>query len=183
MITECGDAVLAGSLEGRDFLSRMIQRTGREPGEPEAVLLDFSAIEIATSSFLREAVVRLRDMLRGRRSNFYPIIANANDAVTEELTMLLHDHGDALLSCTTNSKGQPVNVEPIGRMEGIQQRTFELIRERGEIGAVEARDLFPEETATVTAWNNRFAALAERGLVIELSRGRLKRYRAVLKED
>jgi hypothetical protein len=176
------DGVLAGSAEGRAFLARMVQKTGRDPAEPEAILLDFTGIGVATSSCLREAVVQLRDMLRSRRSNFYPVIANAGDAVMEELTMLLRDHGDAMLACVIDEKGRPQNVEPIGRLERVQQRTFELVVEKGEIGAVEAQALFPGETATVPAWNNRLSALAERGLVVELSRGRLKRYRPVLME-
>jgi hypothetical protein len=175
--------VLAGTAEGRNFLAFMVQKTGKYPAEPQAILLDFTGIDVATSSYLREAVVRLRDMLRSRRSNFYPIVANAGDAVMEELTMLLHDHGDSMLACVIDEKGRPRNVEPIGRLERVQQRTFELVVEKGEIGAVEAQALFPGETATVTAWNNRLAALAERGLVVELSRGRLKRYRPVLLEQ
>jgi hypothetical protein len=174
--------VLAGSAEGRAFLAHMIQRTGRDPAEPEAILLDFAKIQVATSSYLREAVVQLRDLLRSRRSNYYPVVVNAGDAVMEELTMLLHDHGDAMLACVLDELGHPRRVVPIGRLEKVQQRTFELVVERGEIGAVDAQKLFPGETLTVTAWNNRLAALAERGLVVELSRGRLKRYRPVLME-
>ena len=174
--------VLAGSAEGRAFLAQMVQQTGRDPAEPQAILLDFTGVDVATSSYLREGVVRLRDMLRSRRSNFYPIVANAADTVLEELTMLLHDHGDAMLACVTDGEGRPQKIEPIGRLEGVQQRMFDLVAEKGEIGAVEAQALFPGETATVTAWNNRLAALAERGLVVELSRGRLKRYRPVLTE-
>lgn len=180
----CGlDGVLAGSAEGRAFLAKMLQMTGRDPAEPEAVLLDFTDIEVATSSYLREAVVHLRDMLRSRRSNFYPVVANGGDAVMEELTMLLNDHGDAMLACVMDKKGKLQNVEPIGRLERVQQRTFDLVVDKGEIGAVEAQALFPAETVTVTAWNNRLAALAGRGLVVELSRGRLKRYRPVLMEQ
>ena len=88
-----------------------------------------------------------------------------------------------MLACTIDADGNPQNVEPIGRLEKVQKRTFELVVEKGEIGAVEAQSLFPEETATITAWNNRLAALAERGLVVELSRGRLKFYRPVLMEQ
>lgn len=175
--------VLAGSAEGRAFLANMVQRTGKDPADPEPILLDFTKVEVATSSYLREAVVHLRDMLRSRRSNFYPIVANAGDGVMEELTMLLNDHGDAMLACVIDDKGQPQKVEPIGRLERVQQRTFELVVEKGEIGAVDAQKLFPDETATVTAWNNRLAALAERGLVVEMSRGRLKRYRPILMEE
>lgn len=177
------EGVLAGSAEGRSFLAQMVQRTGKDALEPEAVLLDFAKIDVATSSYLREAVVHLRDMLRSRRSNYYPVVANAGDAVMEELTMLLNDHGDAMLACVIDASGQARNVEPIGRLETIQQRTFELVNEKGEIGAVDAQKLFPKETTTVTAWNNRLTALAERGLVVELSRGRLKRYRPILMEQ
>lgn len=180
MRTEGGDTVLAGSGEGRSFLARMIEVTGKEPSEPEPLILDFAEIEIATSSYLREAVVRLRDMFRGKRSNFYPIVANATDAVTEELAMLLNDHSDALLACSVDDAGQLSAVEPIGKLEGVLRRTFDLVREHGEIGAVEARTMFPAETETVTAWNNRFSALADRGLVVEFNRGRLKRYKTIL---
>ena len=66
MKTEGGGShgVLAGSAEGRNFLANMVRKTGGYSIEPEAILLDFTGIEVATSSYLREGVVRLRDMLR-----------------------------------------------------------------------------------------------------------------------
>src|SRR5882724_7589659 len=92
---EEGDSpVLAGAINGRKALARLLDRTAREPTAPETVFLDFDGVEVATASFLRESVLAFRDAVRRRRSNLYPAIANANELVAEELQVLVGPHGN-----------------------------------------------------------------------------------------
>ena len=85
--------VLAGALNGKSLLMSLLQATMSEPAEPEPLLIDFSGIGVATASFLRESVLALSKIVRSRRSNFYPVIANPNGMVRDELTELTVSRG------------------------------------------------------------------------------------------
>lgn len=174
-----GSAVLAGALSGRSALNDMLAVTTTEPASPEPVFLDFSGVEVATASFLRESVLAFRDIIRGRRSPFYPVVANANDIVRDELVELLRSRGDALMTCILDEEGAVRDAAPLGELDPKQRVTFDLVCEHGETdaGALMREYGKREGMKHTTAWNNRLAALAARGLVIEQSHGRAKRYR------
>ena len=178
----CGTAVLAGALSGRTILAQLLERAAVEPAAAEPLFLDFAGIEVATASFLRESALALRDVLRGRRSAFYPVVANANAVVREELLELLRPRGDALMCCSLAADGRVVDAAPLGALDPKQRLTYDLVRRHGETdaGALMRRYGASEGVKHTTAWNNRLAALAARGLVIEQSHGRAKRYRPLL---
>ena len=94
--------VLAGALKGRKVLGLLLERIDREPEEPEPVYLDFAGVEVATASFLRECVLEFRGIVRRRWTNCYPVVANANDTIAEELSVLLEPQRDVLMLCTLN---------------------------------------------------------------------------------
>lgn len=177
--------VLAGALSGRRILAKLVDLTSNEPESPEPVFLDFGGIEVATASFLRESVLAYRDTVRRRRSNLYPVIANANDLVAEELKVLVATHGNVLMLCSLDDQGQPHRPRLVGELDPKQRMTFDLVRQRRETDAAELmREHGESERTTVqTAWNNRLAALASLGLVVEMSQGRAKRYRPLFAED
>lgn len=173
-----GTNVLAGALAGRRLLGELLGKSENEPAGPEPVFLDFSGIDVATASFLRESVLAFRDFVRSRRSNLYPVIANANQVVRDELIELVRLRGDVLMTCTIDHAGEVKGVGHIGDLDPKQQVTFELVRQHGETDASELMREYGEgEGVKQTAWNNRLAALADRGLVVETSRGRAKRYK------
>ncbi len=175
---------LAGALNGRKVLARLIELSGTEPSNPEPVFLDFSGVNVATASFLRESILAFRDHVRRRRSHFYPVVANANDLVAEELNVLVGSRGDALMLCCLDPDGNPYAPRLLGELDPKQRMTFDLVQQRGETGAAELMREFgeAEKTTVQTAWNNRLAALASLGLVVELSHGRTKKYRPLLTE-
>lgn len=175
----CGSPVLAGALSGRTALNRLLELTAQEPASPEPVFLDFSRIEVATASFLRESVLAFRDVIRGRRSAFYPVLANANDVVRDELMELLRPRGDVLMACVTSDDGTVSDAVPVGELDPKQRLTFDLVHQHGETDAGALMRSYGESEGLkhTTAWNNRLAALAARGLVVEQSHGRAKRYR------
>jgi hypothetical protein len=174
-----GSEVLAGALNGKVALTRLLAAAMTEPALPEPLYLDFSGVEVATASFLRESVLSFRDIVRGRHSTFYPVIANANDNVRDELVELVRARGDVLVTCTLHEDGSVAEGAQIGSLDPKQRVTLELVRERGETDAGELMRTHgkSEGLAHATAWNNRLASLASLGLIVELAHGRAKRYR------
>ncbi len=169
--------ILAGGLTGRRFLGRLLERVDGEPESPEPLYLDFDGIEMATASFLRECILEFRNIVRRRWTNCYPVVANANDLVTEELSVLLTQR-DALMLCSLDEQEKPSLPLVLGDLEPKLRVTFELVKELGEAdaGALMRRSKDGDEVGQ-TAWNNRLASLSKLGLLMEMSRGRAKRYR------
>ena len=79
----CATNVLAGATAGAQVLSKLIERLG-SPARLTVVYLDFSRIDVATSSFLRESVVGFRNYCRRNRPEVYPVLANLNSEIYEE---------------------------------------------------------------------------------------------------
>jgi hypothetical protein len=174
--------VLSGALRGQELLAKFLRDVAVEPASPQALFLDFTGIDSATASFLRESVLSFRDMVRGRRSTIYPVIANANDAVREDLSELIRSRGGVLLTCRLSEDGALSEVDLIGDLDPKQQLTFDLVRQCGETDAIGLmREHGANEPVGSTAWNNRLSSLVALGLVIEEIRsGRTKRYRPLL---
>jgi hypothetical protein len=179
-IKEIGNnSVLAGTDNGRRVLAKLLALAGQEPGAVETLYLDFGQVKVATASFLREAVFGFRDAVRRRKSNYYPLIANAEPLVLDELAVLVKALGEVLPVCTLDDSGAAEDLRLIGELEPKQKITFDLVTARGECDAAE---LMREQADSVgqTAWNNRLAGLAGLGLLVELSQGRSKRYKTLL---
>jgi hypothetical protein len=162
------------------MFARLIKQANPQPTHPEPIFLDFSNVEVATASYLRESVFAFRDFVRGKRSMLYPVIANANEEIREELLMLAASSGDAIMSCLLSSDGKVSNPALIGSLDPKQQLAFDLVNQRGETDASELMRDFGEGLRRATGWNNRLASLAALGVIIEVSQGRSKRYRPVL---
>lgn len=180
----CGSPVLAGALSGRAALNQLLEATVAEPASPEHVFLDFANTDVATASFLRESVLAFRDIIRARHAAFYPVVANANEIVRDELMEILRSRGDVLMSCSLAEDGTVRDATLLGELDPKQYRTFDLVCQNGETDASELMRRYGKDEGLkhATAWNNRLAALAARGLVIEQSQGRAKRYRPLFEE-
>jgi hypothetical protein len=179
-----GSPVLAGALNGKRVLGKLVAMTAQEPFEPEPVFLNFSNVEVATASFLRESILGLRNIVRGQRSNFYPVIANANAAIRDELSELVGgQRSDVLVTCTLSESGKATSISLVGELEPVQRRTFDLVCRAGETdasGLMRAHGATDGTTRT-TAWNNRLTSLSFLGLLVEVSQGRTKRYRPLFR--
>ena len=175
-----GSAVLAGASNGKRVLAKLVAMTVQEPFEPEPFFLDFIKVEVATASFLRESVLMLRNVVRGQRSNFYPVVANANADICDELHELVDgQRSDVLIACAYNESGTVSDVRLIGDLEPVQRRTFDLVRKLGETDASELMRAHgaADRTTRTTAWNNRLTSLSFLGVLVEVSQGRTKRYK------
>jgi hypothetical protein len=173
-----GSPILAGALSGRRTLTALLDAAEKEPNSPEPVFLDFTGIQVATASYLRDSVLAFRDVIRGRRSKLYPVIANASDEVRDELEELLRPRGDVLMTCMLDQTGQAAHPTLIGDLNPKQKVTFDLVRKQGETDASELmREYGEREGVKQTAWNNRLVSLAALGLIVEITQGRAKRYK------
>lgn len=171
------DGMLAGSLPGQDALLALLKDTVNPPA-PAVVFLDFTGVLVATGSFLRESVVAYRNHVRDHFPMLYPVIANASQAVLDELTMLLHLRNDAFVVCSLGSGDAISSPRILGIVDGKQQDALREVLERGETDAPTLAKTTPDQKPTV--WNNRLTALVAKGLLMEVGNGKTKRYRAVL---
>ena len=119
-----GADILAQAVAGRAVFRKLLEMTEREPPEPCPAFLDFGGVQVATASFLREATLAFRDTMRSRHSNFYPVVANANEVVREELLELLRSRGDVLMTCRLEESGRITDMVPLGDLEPETKTDF-----------------------------------------------------------
>lgn len=176
------DEVLSSVQLGKKVFAALVAEI-HSMDSPTRVFLDFEGIEVATTSFLREAVVTFRAYARQHLANVYPIPANLAVRVKEELALFLRDRGDAMAICDLPVSGEkPSGAEVIGQLDGKSLATLKVAIGAGETDAASLATQFSDEGIGITAWNNRLAALALKGLLVEISQGRSKRYRPVLED-
>ena len=172
-----GQSVLSGANPGRKLLSALIAATPSSEA-PTPAFLDFTQIEVA--SFLREAVIGFRDYARQSLRNVYPVVANLEPAVAEELDFFVRARGDVLWSCELDAGDAVVSARLIGELDPAQRSTFEMARELGTITAPELAGRFTDQRIGPTAWNNRLSALASKGLLVERKQGKSKSFSPLL---
>jgi hypothetical protein len=78
---------------------------------PSLVLLDFTGVDLAASSYLGEVLVPLRDHLRLRRQPGYAVAANPEEKVREEIEEMLRRSGDTFLTCATDAAGEITAIQ------------------------------------------------------------------------
>jgi hypothetical protein len=175
-----GERILAGAQPGRSLFGQLVAKASA-PSEPEPAFLDFSGVEVATASFLRESVVAFRDYARSTVPNLYPVVANAVEAITEELAFFLRHRSDAVWACDIDAASVVRNARLIGELDDVQRETFDRVL---KLGAATAPTLAAaggsEAGVGPTAWNNRLSNLVNRGLLIERRGGKTKTFAPVL---
>jgi hypothetical protein len=178
------ETILTGASAGKASALAVIKKAGAEPADPCPLLLDFSPVEIATASYLREAVFALKSYLRNAGSKFYPVVANANDKVREELAVIAEARNDVVLAVETGKSGAVIRQALIGSLDPKQATTFEHVKKlkRTDAGTLMEKFGSEEKTTSTTAWNNRLSALVARGLILEYTRGRAKFYQPLFQE-
>ena len=102
MLRPGDEPILAGRLAGKRAFVAALEHFP-EMAEPSLVLLDFNGVDLATSSYLSEVLLPLRDHLRLRRHPGYAVAANLSDNVREEIEEMLRRSGDAFLTCATDA--------------------------------------------------------------------------------
>lgn len=179
MLSPDEEPVLAGALNGKIAFSRMIQGVEGNPLSATPLFLDFQDVQVATASFLRESVFALKSYLRAMDSKYYAVAANVNESIYDELLMVAYAKNDAIISCRLDEDDQASDIVLVGQLDQKQQLTFDLVNRLREADANTLKERYGEAEKT-TAWNNRLAGLAARGLIREFSKGRAKYYRPVV---
>ncbi len=174
-----GQTVLSGVIAGRRLLSALIASTPSSHA-PTTSFLDFNGVEVATASFLRESVIAFRDYARQSLPNTYPVVANLNTAVAEELDFFARSRGDVLWSCDLDLQGKVIAARLIGDLDPVQRATFDAVLESGVTSAPELSTRFADAEIGSTAWNNRLSALSSKGLLVERRHGKSKSFSSLL---
>lgn len=170
-----GGTILSGAPSGRNLYTKLVAALPDEPASPEPLFLNFEAIQVATASFLRESVLAFRTFVRGRRSNFYPVVTNAAADVIDELVELVQPRGDALMTCTLGDDGNVLRCGHVGKLDPMQQLTFDLVKRLRQTTVIKLMEI-ENSQVKATAWNNRLASLSSLGMICEQSHGRTKTY-------
>lgn len=175
-----GGAILAGTTLGRAVFSRLASETPRF-NVPTPVFLDFDGVEVATSSFLREAVFAFKDFCRSTNEQAYPVVANACDEVMEELRIFADSQNEAVWCCQFLADDRPSRLKIIGleKLDKGQSKALDYVRQNRKATAPEMAEHLVEGVGP-TAWNNRLSALANKGLVMEWRQGKTKTFSPVL---
>lgn len=177
----CGDeTILAGAQLGRRLFAELAAAAS-PTAEPQPIFLDFSGVLVATSSFLRESIIAFRDYVRSGFPSLYPVVANADEGVLEELAFFLNHRADAVWACDLTPGEDVSRVRLLGRLDDVQKATFDSV---ARLGSTSAPALAALKTGGAevgaTAWNNRLQSLATRGLLVERRFGKTKSYSPVL---
>ncbi len=175
-----GRQVLSGGIAGRKLLTALI--TATPPADtPTRVFLDFEGVEVATASFLREAVIGFRDYVRLSLNNIYVVVANLAPAILEELEFFIRARGgDALWMCKLDAQDQVHSPRMLGELDPVQRATFEAVAELGAATAPGLAARFSDQRIGPTAWNNRLSSLAAKGLLVERRVGKSKSFSPLL---
>ena len=176
--------ILAGVAMGKAVFASCVSLAGQEPDEPNALFLDFGDIVVATASALRESVVALKAYKRSVGSRQYPVLANINESIEDDVRVLMDARNDAIVTCDIGDDGSVSNARLLGNLDPKQAMTFHLVTRLSGADAGSLMEQFgeKEKTTSITAWNNRLAALVQRGLLREFTNGRSKFYRPILDE-
>lgn len=178
-VHEYVDDPAAGARVGKCFFGQLVSLTERQ-NSPTIFFLDFREITVATSSFLRESVLAFRDYCSSSGSNLYPVLANVHPNVLDELRYLLEDRHDALVVCALDESETPVGGCLLGLLEEKQLETLNAVIALREADASELASQMSVSQLGITAWNNRLASLSSKRILIEIRRGRTKRYSPVI---
>ena len=173
-----GLSILSGAPSGRELFGKLVSSLPNEPDAPEPFFLDFAQVQVATASFLRESILQFRNFVRGRKSNFYPVVANAASDIIDEIFELVQPRGDVIMTCNIGADGEVVRSRHVGNLDPVQKMTFDLVREQGPTTAVRLMES-QKDNVKATAWNNRLASLSNLGLIYEQAQGRAKTYRSI----
>lgn len=172
---------LSGVMLGMSVFAKIMSLLTKEPQLPEQLELDFADVEVATASFLRECVLSVRNAVRGRGSNFYPVITDANQSIIDDLSELAEHRKEVFVIASRDQRGDLTAYQLVGRLEAKQQTTLNHVKQLGKTDAADLMERFglDEGLTTTTAWNNRLASLALQGLIAENRIGRLKKYHMI----
>lgn len=175
--TIAATAVLAGAAAGAAVQGEVLAAIEARP--VAVCCLDFSNVQCATASFVREAVFGTRDAIRRSGLATQVIITNASPTVIEEVLLVARALGSCVVHAVGTDPKKLARPSVLGMLDEAQRETLNLVLKLGEATATELTTENPD--VKPTAWNNRLTSLVGRGVLAESRRDRHKVYRPVLK--
>lgn len=173
--TTSGMKVLTGVAFGQRAFDTL-QQSLSECTPEQPIVLDFSGVDVLGGSALRHLVQAIRKM--DNAANSAIVLANLSEANKEEAELV----ADALrvpFIFTDYANGELTGAVLYGPLDEKVGRTMALVISAGEADAQKVSEL-SQETAVVTVWNNRLAALQAMGLLRERKVGKRKFYSPVI---
>lgn len=168
--------VLSGKDAGRTLLPNLIAAL---PTGESLIAVDLQGLDVVTASFFREAFRALRDYVH-RSTGGKVVYVNATKDTLDEAEILADQLGDAFIFASLN-KGVLSDGRVVGHLEDKQAVALRILAELGEADAKNVKQHSGEGTTT-TAWNNRLATLARKGILVERSEGRTKYYKPIIRD-
>ncbi len=165
--------VLSGATLGRTIAFAFAEALDNE-AKSTPIILDFEGIEVATASFLRESVLGFRQLIW---QDFHAVmVKNMSNSVLDDLREVLLARREviAVIPHESDTTDRPY---VLGDLDPKLLIVLDALSDMNGGTADTLSKRFPDENIkTVTAWNNRLAALAECGLVTIQRSGRTKVY-------
>jgi len=178
-----GDHLLAGRALGSRHLTAMMEIISRElerrqvfdPNRAEKILivLDFAQVTVATSSYLAAAVLPLWSWKALLEGNAYPVVANLNPGIQDEIEFVLRPQNTAVWTGRQVS-GDLHDVGLVGTLDESLRTTLRYFSPSSELSATELAS--SDEKIGSTAWNNRLSSLYEFRLLHRRKVGRRQVY-------
>lgn len=178
-----GTPHVAGATNGEHHLRKIVERLA---ADDETVLLDFSGIESATSSYLKAVLFAFLEDAQRRESGAqakpaFPVLVGLSDVIREEVSQL------ATLAVRQFVEGLKVRGDEVlvatlhGKLDRALEATLTALIARGAATATELHAAAGSEPA-ITAWNNRLADLYGKRLVKRRRTGKQWIYEPIARE-
>lgn len=167
-----GTAKLLGPVAGKQGRERLFASLAAH--SDQTVVLDFAGMELITASAARESIVFVCKQLAEQGTP--ALLANVNQEIRDELAFAAEAIKVPLLLIEEAAGGKPVRGQLIGALDPKQRETLHVVASLGEADAKSACERAGDSTTGVTAWNNRLAGLASKGLLRERRAGKTKFY-------
>ena len=171
-----GSSNLAGASAGREWF--LAARSLIESGPPGWHAIDFKDVEIATVSWLREAVVELKRVSAVLRPDIYLVAVNLSELVREELAIALEATNNVMIASDLLADSTVHQPTVLGRLDSALRETLKAIEQLPESDAPMLAKVVPD--LGLSAANNRLASLEEKGILTSEKRGRKRIYRPVM---
>jgi hypothetical protein len=167
----------------------------RQPEElGELVVVDFKGIESATGSYLKATVVRLLQLgaasvnARAEQDpdtwlNVYPLVANLNAELSDELDQVLAIQEVPCLEVVKAGDDGVIAAKLRGPLDRALRETLRAVEELRSATATALSERFAADAKiATTAWNNRLSDLCVRRLVRRRRVGRQWVYEPVARQ-
>lgn len=161
---------LLGGKKGKELLSAALP----ELRPQDMLVLDLSGMELITASAGRESIVALCRELAETGTTV--ALRGGNEQTIDELSFAAEASKVPLLVLEQAIDGEQTRGRVIGLLEPKQRETLEIVARLGQADAKTACEHAGDSSAGVTAWNNRLAGLASKGLLRERRSGKTKFY-------